>query len=78
MCTAAAGAEAKQTAMLLRDARAVLRHLDVLASVAIAAEDPAIVLIAQARETVERLVGQLGHRGHAQQRQARATVRRLR
>jgi hypothetical protein len=29
----AAGAEAKQTAMLLRDARAVLRRLDVLASV---------------------------------------------
>jgi hypothetical protein len=42
----AAGAEAKRTAMLVRDARAVLRRLDVLASVVIAAADPAILLIA--------------------------------
>ncbi len=45
----AAGAEAKRTAALLRDARAVLRHLDVLAATAIAADDRSVLLIAQAR-----------------------------
>jgi hypothetical protein len=39
-----AGADAKRTALLLRDARAVLRRLDILASVAIAADDPAVLL----------------------------------
>ena len=73
-----AGGDAKRTAMLLRDARAVLHRLDILASVAIAADDPAIMLIALARETVERLVTQLGHRGQVQQRQAREAVRRIR
>jgi hypothetical protein len=60
---------------MLRDARSVLRRIDVLASVAIAADDPAILLIAQARETVERLVTQLGRRDQVQQRQARAAMR---
>ena len=55
--------------MLLRDARAVLHRLDILASVAIAADDPAALLIADARGTVERLVIQLGRRGQVQQRQ---------
>jgi hypothetical protein len=73
-----AGADAKRTAMLLRDARAVLRRLDILASVAIAADDPAVLLIADARETVERLVIQLGRRGQLQQRRAREAVRRIR
>jgi len=73
-----AGADAKRTAMLLRDARAVLRRLDILASVAIAADDPAVLLIAEARETVERLVTQLGRRSQVQQRQAREAVRRIR
>ena len=72
------GADAKRTAMLLRDARAVLRRLDILASAAIAADDPAILLIAEARETVERLVTQLGRRGQMQQRRAREAVRRFR
>jgi hypothetical protein len=59
---------------MLRDARSVLRRIDVLASVAIAADDPAILLIAQARETVERLVTQLGRRDQVQQRPARAAM----
>jgi len=74
----AAAADAKRTAMLLRDARAVLRRLDVLAATAIAVDDPAILLIAEARDTVERLVTQLGRRGQVQQRQAREAVRRIR
>ena len=45
---------------------------------AIAADDPAVLLIAEARETVERLVIQLGHRGQVQQRLAREAVRRIR
>jgi hypothetical protein len=73
-----AGADAKRTEMLLRDARAVLHRLDTLASVAIAADDPAARLIADARGTVERLVIQLGRRGQVQQRQAREAVRRIR
>jgi hypothetical protein len=73
-----AGADAKRTAMLLRDARAVLHRLDILASVAIAADDPAALLITEARGTVERLVLQLGRRGQVQQRQAREAVRRIR
>jgi hypothetical protein len=73
-----AGVDAKRTAMLLREARAVLRRLDILAAVAIAADDPAVLLIAEARETVERLVIQLGRRGQVQQRRAREAVRRIR
>jgi len=46
--------------------------------VAIAADDPAVLLIAEARETIERLVLQLGRRGQVQQRQAREKVRRIR
>jgi hypothetical protein len=46
--------------------------------VAIAADDPAALLIAEARRTVERLVIQLGRRGQVQQRQAREAVRRIR
>ena len=72
-----AGADAKRTALLLRDARAVLRRLDIRASVAIAADDPAVVLIGEARETVERLVIQLGRRGQVLQRRAREAVRRI-
>lgn len=73
-----ASADAKRTAMLLRDARAVLRRLDTLASAAIGADDPAVLLIAEARETVERLVMQLGRRGQVQQRQVREAARRIR
>lgn len=74
----AAGLDAKRTAMLLRDARAILRRLDVIAALAIATDDPALPLIAEARDTVERLVTQLGRRGQMEKRQAREVVRRLR
>ena len=73
-----AGLQAKRTAMLLRDARAILRRLDVIAALAIATDDSALPLIAEARDSVERLVTQLGRRGQVQQRQAREGVRRLR
>ena len=75
---AAAGLDAKRTAMLLRDARAVLRKVDVLAATALAIDDPALPAIAELRAAAERLVTQLGRRGQAQQRQAREGIRRLR
>jgi hypothetical protein len=52
----------KRTAMLLRDARAVLRRLDTLAATAAAIEDPSLARIAEARSVVERLVSEYGHR----------------
>jgi hypothetical protein len=55
----AAGADAKRTEALLRDARAVLRKLDVLLAEAAALDDPAAVPAGEARATVERLVRDL-------------------
>jgi len=75
---ATAGLEVKRTATLLRGARAVLRRVDVLAATALAVDDPALPAIAELRSSAERLVAQLTHREHAQQRQARQAVRRLR
>jgi hypothetical protein len=72
-----AAADAKRTAMMLRNARAVLRRIDLLMSVANAADDPAVLLIAEARETLERLVTELGRRGQVQQRRIREAVRRI-
>lgn len=71
-----AAADAKRTAMMLRDARAVLHRVDLLMSIATAADDPAVLLIAEARETLERLVTELGRRGQMQQRLVREAVRR--
>ncbi|MGD1053669.1 MAG: hypothetical protein ABR950_07545 [Candidatus Dormibacteria bacterium] len=68
----------KRTAMLLRDARAVLRRVDVLAAQALATEDPALPEIAALRDAANRLVAQLVHREQAEQRRARDAVRRFR
>jgi soluble cytochrome b562 len=73
-----AAQEVKRTAALLRDARAVLRKLDVLAAAARAADDPAHADISALRDGCERLVSQLGHREQTLQRRARDAVRRLR
>jgi hypothetical protein len=72
----AAGAEAKHTAALLREARAVLRRVDALAVQAV--DDPAAALIAEARTSMERCIVQLAHREQAQQRRLREAVRRQR
>ena len=66
-----AAQQVKRTATLLRDARAVLRKLDVLAAAARAADDPAHADIAALRDGCERLVSQLGHREQTLQRRAR-------
>ena len=71
-----AAQEVKRTAALLRDARAVLRKLDVLAAAAREADDPAHADIAALRDGCERLVSQLGHREQTLQRRAREAVRR--
>jgi hypothetical protein len=73
-----AAREVKRTETLLRDARAVLRNLDVLAAQALATEDPALPDIAALRDGCDRLVSQLSRRAQAEQRRARDAVRRLR
>jgi hypothetical protein len=50
----------KRTEALLRDARAVLRRVDVLLATALANEDPALPEIAALRGACDRLVAQLG------------------
>lgn len=75
---AAAGLDAKRTAMLLRDARAVLRKVDVLAATALAVDDPSLPTIAELRSAAERLVAQLARREEHLQRRARAEGRRTR
>ena len=73
-----AGQALRRTEALLRDARAVLRRLDVLMATALAVEDPALPDIAALRDACDRLVTQLGRRAQAEQRRARDAVRRLR
>ena len=75
---AAAGLDAKRDAMLLRDARAVLRRVDVLAATALAVDDPALPAIAELRAAAEHLVAQLARRQEHRQRRARAEARRTR
>lgn len=58
----AAGLDAKRTAMLLRDARAVLRKVDVLMATAAAVDDPALREIAELRSSAEHLVTHLARR----------------
>ncbi|MDQ6947600.1 MAG: hypothetical protein M3256_15355 [Actinomycetota bacterium] len=71
-----AATDSKRTAALLRDARAVLRRLDTLATTALAVDDPAAALVADARHATERLVEQLARREQAEQRRARQAARR--
>lgn len=73
-----AAADVKRTAALLRDARGILRRIDVLMATAAAVEDPALREIAALRDGADHLVSQLAHREQAQQRRAREAVRRLR
>ena len=72
------GQELKRTQALLRDARAVLRRVDVLLATALAIEDPALPEIAALRDACDRLVTQLGWRAQTEQRRARNAVRRVR
>ena len=58
----ATGRAVKRTEALLRDARAVLRRVDVLLATALAIEDPALPEIAALRDACDRLVAQLGWR----------------
>jgi hypothetical protein len=67
---------AKRSAALLRDARSVLRRLDVLSATAQATGDPSLPHIAEARAAVERLVSTLAHQEVTAKRQVRDAVRR--
>ena len=71
----AAGAAVKETAILLRNARAVLRRLDTLAAQASALDNPSLPRIEEARTVITRLVSEYGHRQQAEQRRARAALR---
>lgn len=74
----AAGAEAKRTAALLREARSVLRRLDTLTAQAMAMEDDTVPLMAEARAPLEHVVRQLTWRQEGEHRRARPGARRLR
>lgn len=75
---AEAGAAAKQTAALLRDARSVQRRLDTLAAAALAIDDATLPLVAEARVAIGQLVVALSRRQVSEQRRARTPGRRLR
>jgi hypothetical protein len=70
-----AGLEAKRTAALLRDARAVLRKIDVLAATAATAEDPALGEVSVVRHACAQLVRHLERRMAGVQRRSRQSVR---
>lgn len=72
----AAGAAAKRSAAMLRNARAVLRRLDRMLAAARDQDDPSAPDIAEARTAVERLVTQLARREAAQRRRMAEAVRR--
>ncbi len=74
----AAAAALKRTTALLRDVRSVLRRLDAVLATARAQGDASEPAIAEARETVERLVTQLTFREAADRRQTRQALRHLR
>jgi hypothetical protein len=54
-----AAIDSKRTAALLRDASGVLRRLDTLAATSLAADNPAVALVTDARHATEYLVEQL-------------------
>lgn len=74
----AAGLDAKRSAMLLRDARAVLRKVDVLMASAAAVNDPSSREIADLRSGAEHLVAHLARREGSERRRAREMARRQR
>lgn len=59
---AIAESESKRVAALLRDARSVLRRIDVLAATAMATGDESVPSIAEARAAVEQVVRELSLR----------------
>lgn len=73
-----AGADAKRTAALHREARSVLRRLDTLTAQAMAMEDDSVPRLAEVRAALEGVVRELAHRQVAEQRKAKAAIRRVR
>ncbi len=58
------------------DARLVQRRLDTLAAAALSVDDPSLLVIAEAREAVQRLVVELTYRKRGHQRRAKGPGRR--
>ena len=54
------------------------RRLDALAAAALAVDDPALPLIAEAKAAVERLVVEFSYRERKEQRRAKSAGRRIR
>ena len=73
-----AAAAAKRTAILLRDARSLLRRADKLAAAAVDLEAPGPQLIADARAAIERVVDYLARHQRVQQKKAQDALRRTR
>jgi hypothetical protein len=70
-------AESKRTAAMLRDARSVLRRIDILAATASATDDPSRPLIGEVRSATERLVSNLMRRQQSETRGMKHAARRL-
>src|SRR5438034_5541017 len=68
-------AEMKRTAVLLRDARSVLRRVDTLAKAASADDEASLPVIAAVRSATERLVGLLGRRQQTEHRSVKQAMR---
>jgi hypothetical protein len=71
-----ANASPKQLAALLREARAVQRRLDKLATAAAGEDATTLIQLAEARDAVERLVDRFAHQERTQQRRAQEARRR--
>ena len=68
--------QAKETAALLREARALLRRIDKLAAGAEGMEPPTPAMVTALREQADRLVHQLARQEHTLQQRTKQAIRR--
>jgi hypothetical protein len=67
---------AKETAALLREARAIRRRLDKLAVAAEGSQAPTPAMVATVREQMDRLVHHLARQEHMLQERTKQAIRR--
>jgi hypothetical protein len=68
--------QAKETAALLREARALLRRIDKLAAGAEGMESPTPAMVTVLREQADRLVHHLARQEHTLQQRTKQAIRR--
>jgi hypothetical protein len=68
--------QAKETAALLREARALLRRIDKLAAGAEGMEPPTPAMVTALREQADRLVHHLARQEHSLQQRTKQAIRR--